>query len=347
MPREDGLSLATAPVLISVVIPKRDRCELTLRALLSALRQTHSALDIIIIDDASTEDDTPLQRFIANKPVRLIRVERHCGAAEARNRGIDAARGEYIAFLDSDDYWLPDKLQHQLAIIQKLTEPCVLTGALAYTKRSQIYLCRYPQLSPGMPIEDYLYRHFGVLQTTTFMMSAAVARRVRFDATLPVHQDTDFMLRAAASGIDVHFDEKLVGIIDAGTSHPRITNNADHLEDSMTWFRLRSANWKESTRRAFLRHDYANRCGRSGRRLLGFRYFLGSPIERPWSIKEELRTMTLLLLGMPLMEFLRERLAPLRARFRGNNRPAAAPVFASFHADAALARELMQASRSE
>lgn len=328
--------------LVSVVIPKRDRCELTLRALLSVFRQTYGTLEIVIVDDASTEDDQALQAFIVGKPVRIIRISRHCGAAEARNHGIDAAAGEYVAFLDSDDYWLPNKIERQLAIIMKLAQPCLLAGALAYTKRGEIFQSGYPELKPGTAIEDYLYVQQGVLQTTTFMMTTAVARMVRFDETLPVHQDTDFLLRATALGVAVHFDADIVGVADAGNAHPRITNNTHHLEDSMAWFRSRSVNWRESTRRAFLRHDYSNRCGRSNRRLLGFRYFLGSPIERPWSFKQELRTLILLLLGMPLMEFLRARTAAVRA-YLGLSRTRAEPTaYACFHADAIEAKRLMQ-----
>jgi glycosyltransferase involved in cell wall biosynthesis len=96
---------------ISVVIPSYNRADLLLRALDSVFAQTHPADEIIVVDDGST-DDTLLRT--SQLPITLIQQENR-GVSAARNVGIQRASGDWIALLDSDDEWLPDKLERQLA----------------------------------------------------------------------------------------------------------------------------------------------------------------------------------------------------------------------------------------
>jgi hypothetical protein len=105
-------------ILVTVVIPFRDRIDWTLEALASAREQTHRALDIILVDDGSSEDIGRIEAIAAEDPrVRCVRQEWR-GAAAARNRGVSLARGSYVAFLDSDDRWMPEKIARQLALME-------------------------------------------------------------------------------------------------------------------------------------------------------------------------------------------------------------------------------------
>jgi glycosyltransferase involved in cell wall biosynthesis len=100
---------------VSVVIPAWNRADRIEGAILSALEQEPKPLEIIVVDDGST-DGTDAGRLVAlDARVRVIRHDANRGAAEARNTGVAAARGDWIAFLDSDDRWLPGKLARQLA----------------------------------------------------------------------------------------------------------------------------------------------------------------------------------------------------------------------------------------
>jgi len=103
---------------VSIVIPTYNRAELVERAVRSVLAQTYANLDIIIVDDGST--DGTLERIVllqrTDRRIRPIRHEANRGAQAARNTGIKAAIGEYIAFLDSDNEWLPQKIEKQLAL---------------------------------------------------------------------------------------------------------------------------------------------------------------------------------------------------------------------------------------
>ncbi len=108
---------AAAPV-VSVVIPTRNRCALLARALGSVLAQTHEELEVIVVDEASTDRTPEVIAAVADPRVRLLRHEIARGAAGARNAGVKAARGRWCAFLDDDDLWAPTKLASQLGALE-------------------------------------------------------------------------------------------------------------------------------------------------------------------------------------------------------------------------------------
>jgi glycosyltransferase involved in cell wall biosynthesis len=100
--------------LVSVIIPVYNRRKLLQRALKSVASQTISNFEVIVIDDGSTDDSAETARAINGIDLKIIRHDRRRGAAAARNTGIREANGSYFAFLDSDDEWLPEKLEQQL-----------------------------------------------------------------------------------------------------------------------------------------------------------------------------------------------------------------------------------------
>ena len=102
------------PALVSVIIPAYNSGPYLAETIESALRQTHPHREIIVVDDGST-DDTPAHATRYGAAVTYIRQER-AGVGAARNRGLAAARGDYIALLDHDDLWAPEKLAVQVAV---------------------------------------------------------------------------------------------------------------------------------------------------------------------------------------------------------------------------------------
>jgi glycosyltransferase involved in cell wall biosynthesis len=112
--------------LVSVIIPTYNRASLLVRAVESVLVQTHRNTELIIVDDGSTDDTATILRGYGHQ-LRLFQQE-NAGPAAARNRGIAAANGDFIAFLDSDDYWLPTKLERQLRALEHagFSSPCCL-----------------------------------------------------------------------------------------------------------------------------------------------------------------------------------------------------------------------------
>ncbi len=99
---------------VSVVIPTYNRARLISRAIQSVLNQSYQNLEIIIVDDGSMDNTEDTVRSFKDVRIVYIRHEINKGASAARNTGIKASRGEYIAFQDSDDEWFPDKLDHQM-----------------------------------------------------------------------------------------------------------------------------------------------------------------------------------------------------------------------------------------
>src|SRR5215472_11256091 len=101
---------------VTTIIPVRNRIKFIQRALNSVAEQTHRSTEIIVVDDASTDGTTDFIAELAkNTPnLKLVALDKNVGAAEARNIGVRHAKGDLIAFLDSDDAWYPEKLEKQI-----------------------------------------------------------------------------------------------------------------------------------------------------------------------------------------------------------------------------------------
>ena len=133
---------------VSVVIPAFNAAEFLPQVLESVFRQTHPPLEIIVVDDGST-DGTPetMQRFQGR--VHYLRQD-NGGPASARNRGILQARGEWIAFLDADDLWLPHRIEHQLAVAESTQADLVFSDLVEEfsTRTFPSYLEGHRQKAP-------------------------------------------------------------------------------------------------------------------------------------------------------------------------------------------------------
>ncbi len=114
---------------VSVVIPTYNREQLIARSVKSVLSQTYQNFEIIIVDDASTDNTKKVVNSLNDGRIKYVRHDKNKGEAAARNTGIKLARGEYIASHDSDDEWLPEKLEKQI----KAFEDCSPEVGVVYT----------------------------------------------------------------------------------------------------------------------------------------------------------------------------------------------------------------------
>jgi teichuronic acid biosynthesis glycosyltransferase TuaG len=107
--------------LISVIMPYRQKREYVHKAIRSVLEQTYKNFELIIIFDDEKKNDLNFIKLITKnkKKIKIIINKKNIGAGAARNKGIKIARGKYIAFIDSDDFWKPNKLKKQLEFIEK------------------------------------------------------------------------------------------------------------------------------------------------------------------------------------------------------------------------------------
>jgi glycosyltransferase involved in cell wall biosynthesis len=179
---------------ISVIIPTYNRSRLLAEALASVACQTCRDFETLVIDDGSDED-IPSVCAGASVPVRYIRIE-HAGASAARNAGIEAASGELLAFLDSDDIWLPEHLARTISVLQAQPEvglvyhPCQAADeqGRAVTPR------RIPPLPSG-----FIARHllaYDMVATPSVVCRRGLVQQVGgFDPSLPTGEDYDLFLR--------------------------------------------------------------------------------------------------------------------------------------------------------
>jgi glycosyltransferase involved in cell wall biosynthesis len=145
--------------LVSVVIPAYNAAAFIERTLRSALRQTHSTLEVIVVDDGSTDSTEGLARAAAegDSRVRIISVP-NGGVASARNIGISEAAGEFVAFLDADDLWHPTKIEHQLAALDQVEDAA---GAYVLSRHidlnDRVIFQHNPILFSGYTFAQHLY----------------------------------------------------------------------------------------------------------------------------------------------------------------------------------------------
>ncbi|NYF79609.1 glycosyltransferase family 2 protein [Granulicella arctica] len=191
-------------VLVSTVIPTRGRPELLLRAVNSVLAQTLREIEVVIvIDGEDRATELALERLVReDRRVNVVALGSSVGGSDARNRGVDAASGEWIAFLDDDDEWLPGKLQAQLEAVTASTAPVVI-GTCKIIARTPGNDYVWPRRLPkqGEPICEYLLarrtlsRGEGSIQTSTFFVRRALMKDQPFKSGQLKHQDTEWLLR--------------------------------------------------------------------------------------------------------------------------------------------------------
>ena len=196
--------------LVSVVIPTYNRGETLLRAIDSVLKQTYQNFEIIVVDDCSQENIAQLIRDLNDNRLIFQRHSNNRGGSAARNTGIEKARGEYIAFLDSDDVWLPQKLELQLqAIGDRADSSDRLVSYTKFQKSDRVFY--QPAVLPRRgkkndeTMADYLWLRGGETLTSTLLVSRSLAMTYPFRTELRKHQDLDFVLGLEAVGAEFIF----------------------------------------------------------------------------------------------------------------------------------------------
>lgn len=184
------------PPLVSAVIPTYNNAALVGDGVASALAQTHQPIEVIVVDDGSTDNTLDrLQRF--GSEVRIIQQE-HAGPAVARNAGIRAASGEYVAFLDADDLWLPEKVARCVALLEANANAGVAyTGVRIFEMDtgSRYLLDQYAK--SGHLARDLFMECRGVNTSTLVVRKKCLAAVGGFDEEFFRAQDWDLMIRLA------------------------------------------------------------------------------------------------------------------------------------------------------
>ncbi len=187
----------TSP-LVSVVVPTFNRSDDLARALHSVLAQSYPHFEVLVVDDGSSEDIAGLVANMRDPRLRTLRQSKNRGVAAARNRGMADAAGPLIAFLDSDDEWLPDKLSRQVDLIRQRPPRVglVYTGVVelgAHNSRTVTI-----PTARGDVWAEMLHRNVVHYGTSSVMIRREVIETVgHFDETLPAIEDYDYWTRIA------------------------------------------------------------------------------------------------------------------------------------------------------
>lgn len=216
--------------LVSVVIPMYNRKNTIRRAVESVLDQTYKNIEIIVVDDASTDSSVEIVESIHDDRIRIIRLPNNQGANHARNKGIRAAKGEYLAFQDSDDEWMPTKLEVQIDYVQKNNLQAVfcshyLVGEYSVGQVPSEQIMDYMQNSS---VREVLHKQ-NVIGTPTLLVHRKVIEHVgMFDEKLPRFQDYDLVIRISQK-YDIGFvSQVLVKIYNIRTGIS--SNNSAYIE---------------------------------------------------------------------------------------------------------------------
>jgi glycosyltransferase involved in cell wall biosynthesis len=194
--------------LVSVVIPSRHAGADLFRAIASVRKQTFLHIEIIVVLDNASPSEETLER-LERSVEKVLRPAEPVGGSAARNLGISAASGDWIALLDDDDEWVETKLQRQMDLAATLSDhafPVISTRVLVQQGEEQrTWPFNRPPATGSGRISEYLFcissptrRGEGFVQTSTLLASKRLFEAVPFKDGLKIHQDWDWLLRASA-----------------------------------------------------------------------------------------------------------------------------------------------------
>lgn len=208
--------------LVSVIIPTYNRGRLILNSVNSVLNQTYKNIELIVVDDCSTDDTKEIIESITDSRIKYIKLEKNSGACVARNKGIEVSRGEFIAFNDSDDLWLPEKINRQIDFFNKKNADIVLCKMECRTPENK-FIHNFPNIDLDKEISYKELLKYNSASTQTIFGKADCFKQIIFDAKMPRLQDWDEILRLSQNFKVFYQNEILVHTFfqkDSISTHP-------------------------------------------------------------------------------------------------------------------------------
>lgn len=237
--------MTESDVCFTVVIPCFNRSDILRRALESCAAQTYKNFEVIVVDDGSTEDIESVVTGMSESRFKYVRQE-NGGASSARNNGFSQASGSWIALLDSDDHFLPTKLE----VIEREIR---LSEADMYFSRASIFRDNNREwTTPESDLADsnvseFMFCHYQVVPTSTFVIKRSCTKEIRFDESLVVLDDIDFIIRFASLGRTIRMVPDVLVVYDDSESEGRLSRyDHGHILNQ----------WIEDNRQCFTNKSY-------------------------------------------------------------------------------------------
>lgn len=240
-------SLVNKP-LISVIIPTYNRVSCLTKSINSVLNQTYKNLELIVVDDGSTDDTKNVISSIKDFRLKYIKLNKNYGPSRARNVGIKKATGLLVTFNDSDDIWHYDKLEKQyedfvnnpdgVLFFCKYEAKDVITGKKLYEIPDEHHILDFSKTSDFT--EVLLKGNF--IGTPTILVPKIVIEKLEgFDEKLSTHEDWDFVIRASLLGEVCYYDEPLVDVYPSNNG----INQVNTLDKILSLFRIVNKYWEK------------------------------------------------------------------------------------------------------
>lgn len=202
--------MTDAAPLVSVIVPTYNRVSLLPLTLHSVLRQEGTTLEVVVVDDGSTDDVRSAVEGLGDPRVRLLRHETRLGVSSARNRGVAAARGTWIAFLDDDDLWAPDKLVSQVRAAEQQDATWAYVGAVNVTEDLQL-IGGAPPAEPAEIVENLPRTNLVPGGCSTVIVRRDMLPAEPFDRSMGTCADWDLWIRLSRLATPVGVTRPLVG----------------------------------------------------------------------------------------------------------------------------------------
>lgn len=202
---------------VSVIIPTKNRAHLLREAIEMVVRQTQPVLEIIVVDMLSKDRSREMIAMSFGERVRFI-SKPFKNQSESRNYGVKIAKGNLIAFLDSDDLWLEKKIEEQVKFMSRgkhifsYTDAVVIDETREETPHSYVYYRQKENPYFGKNIAEKILKEYNIIPTSSVMAPKKILEKVGgFDENLSYHEDRDLWIRLAREGA-VGFLDKALGV---------------------------------------------------------------------------------------------------------------------------------------
>ena len=241
-------------IKISVIIPTFNRGKLIGNSIKSVLNQTFKNLEIIVVDDGSTDNTEKEVEKFRDDRIKYIKLKENKGGSNARNIGIKMASGQYISFQDSDDIFYPNKLERQLInIVNKNSNLDFCKINVIYNKTYSYFVpskIREKRISNGNFFEELIsYGNF--ISTQSILVKRLFIKKYLFDPDMPRLQDYDIILRMIPKVKISYTNEALV---DLNIQNNSVTLSTDKLKKAIFLLLNKNYNLNKKQKKHFLKY---------------------------------------------------------------------------------------------